>query len=288
LVALYDRALDPAEVTVNFQAGPDVSEPALLEAGEVEINHNWQRVSFTRGFVDPVVVAKPTSFVEPDPSVVRIRNVDASGFEIRIQEYEYLDGPHVLETVGYLAMERGAHTLTDGTRVEAGRFESNSMNSFQSVSFGQSFQVKPVVLAAVTSFNESDPVVSRLSGISTTGFQFQMQEQELNLKEHAIETISFIAWEPSSGTADGLAYEVNRTGNALTHVPYRIGFLKTWVDIPIFLADMQTRDGPDTANLRWDFKDISGVDVFIAEEQSRDAEMNHITEAVGFMMFSHP
>jgi hypothetical protein len=74
----------------------------------------------------------------------------------------------------------------------------------------------------------------------------------------------------------------------LTHVPYRIGFLKTWVDIPIFLADMQTRDGPDTANLRWDFKDISGVDVFIAEEQSGDAEMNHTTEAVGFMMFSHP
>jgi PKD repeat protein len=48
LVALYDRALDPAEVTVNFQAGPDLSAPALMEAGEVEINHNWQRVSLDR------------------------------------------------------------------------------------------------------------------------------------------------------------------------------------------------------------------------------------------------
>jgi hypothetical protein len=49
---------------------------------------------------------------------------------------------------------------------------------------------------------------------------------------------------------------------------------------------MQTTDGPDTANLRWNFKDLSGVDVYVAEEQSGDSEMSHTTEAVGYLLIS--
>ncbi len=99
-------------------------EPALLEAGEVEVNHEWQRVTFTQSFVDPVVVAKPLSYNGSHPAVVRIRNVNATGFDIRVQEWDYLDGNHTLETVGYLVMESGSYTLEDGTRVEAGQVRS--------------------------------------------------------------------------------------------------------------------------------------------------------------------
>jgi hypothetical protein len=257
-----------------------------MEAGEVQVDNQWRRVNFTRPFVDPVVVAKPASAFDPDPAVVRIRNVDAGGFEIRIQEWDYLDGIHDFESVGYLVMERGVHILADGTQVEAGRFESNQLTSTQTVTFGQAFQVRPVVLAAVTSFNGAHPVVSRLSNINTTSFAFRMQEQGANLQSHVLETISFIAWEPSAGTTDGLAFAVNHTGNAVTHVPYRIDFPGTLTDTPIFLADMQTTDDPDTANLRWNFKDLSGVDVYVAEEQSGDSGMSHTTEAVGYLLIS--
>lgn len=275
-----------ATQTDTTSAGGDALEPALIEAGEIEVDHEWQRVTFTHAFVDPVVVAKPLSNIDSEPAVVRIDNVDATGFDIRLQEWDYLDGLHALERVGYLVMERGSHVLTDGTRVEADQFQSNDTRCCVTVMFGQVFQTTPVVLAAVTSVNESDAVVSRLRHISTTDFQFQMQEQEANTQTHATETVSYIAWEPSSGTVDGLAFEVNRTGNVVTHQPYRIDFPSTLVDIPVFLADLQTANGPDPATLRWDYKDLAGVDVHVAEEQSWDSETKHTGEAVGYLLFS--
>ena len=55
----------------------------------------------------------------------------------------------------------------------------------------------------------------------------------------------------------------------------------------MFLADIQTTDGSQTANVRWKNKDAYGVKVKIAEEQSKDTEIDHITEIVGYMVFSN-
>jgi hypothetical protein len=113
-----------------------------------------------------------------------------------------------------------------------------------------------------------------------------MQEQELNSKSHATETISYIAWEPSSGILnDDLVFEVNRTKDAIKHNFKAISFNEVFMDIPVFIADMQTADGMDTANLRWRNKDIYGVEVQIDEERSRDRETRHTTEVVGYMVF---
>ena len=67
---------------------------------------------------------------------------------------------------------------------------------------------------------------------------------------------------------------------------YPIVFDETFLNIPVFLADMQTTDGGDTANLRYQNKDLYGVDVQIDEEQSSDAETFHTTEVVGYMLFA--
>jgi len=113
-----------------------------------------------------------------------------------------------------------------------------------------------------------------------------MQEQEKNSQIHTAETISYIAWEPSSGTVGNLTFEVDKTDNVITHNLQTIVYNETFVATPVFLADMQTTDGKDTANLRWQNKDLYGIDINITEEQSRDSEINHITEVVGYMAFS--
>jgi hypothetical protein len=66
------------------------------------------RVDFVVPFIDPVVVANPLSHSDTAPAVVRIRPVD-TGFELRIQEWDYLDGTHASEIVNYIVMERGHH-----------------------------------------------------------------------------------------------------------------------------------------------------------------------------------
>ena len=63
------------------------------------MDENWKRVEFNDSFVNPVVVAKPSSYNGKHQAVVRIKNVDSTGFDIRIQEWDYLDGSHAFETV---------------------------------------------------------------------------------------------------------------------------------------------------------------------------------------------
>jgi hypothetical protein len=163
---------------------------------------------------------------------------------------------------------------------------TDAIGSFEWVDFSQTFNQVPVVTSTVSSFNEEDAVCSRLKNINTTGFDFRMQEQELNRQILTIETISYIAWEPSSGTVGNLTFEVDKTDNVITHNLQTIVYNETFIDPPVFLADMQTTDGGDTANLRRQNKGLYGIDINITEEQSRDSEIYHTTEVVGYMVFA--
>ncbi len=49
----------------------------------------------------------------------------------------------------------------------------------------------------------------------------------------------------------------------------RIPFDESFIASPVFLADMQTTDGKDTATLRWQNKDQARADVKVEEEKSR-------------------
>src|SRR5439155_13417884 len=161
--------------------------PALVEVGNLTVDYVWKRITFRQVFVDPIVVATPLSSNDFAPATIRIRNIGPTGFEIRVQEWAYLDGVHLPETVSYLAMERGPHTLGTGIRVEAGRRTTNltTTTSWATVSFQQGFQVAPVVVTAVTSANEADAVITRVQGRTAQGFQVRMQEEISHVQSHA-------------------------------------------------------------------------------------------------------
>ncbi len=254
--------------------------------GDIQIDHNWTRVEFEKPFENPVVVAGPISLNGGDPAVIRIRNVDSTGFEIRLQEWDYLDGSHATETVSYLVMEAGSYTLDDGTKIEAAVMTTSAVASFQQIDFSRPFSVAPVVMSTLTSFNEAETVTGRIKQITTDGFSYRMQEQEANARQHATETLSYIAWEPSSGDVGDFTYLVDRSADAVKHKNYPISFKTTFASSPVFLADMQTADGGDTASVRYLTKDGFFADVLVDEEQSRDTETNHTSEVVGYMLFA--
>ena len=84
-----------------------------------------------------------------------------------------------------------------------------------------------------------------------------------------------------------ITYLVNNTVDTVNHQYYSILFDNPFASAPAFLADMQTYDGDNTANVRYTNKDKFAVDVFIDEEQSKDTETGHILEGLGYMAFSH-
>ena len=135
----------------------------------------------------------------------------------------------------------------------------------------------------VMTFNGAQTVATRNRNITTSGFEVTMQEQESFVQIHVTESISYIAWEPGSGTVDSMDYEV-AIGGDVKHLWATVSY-GPFADPPLFLADMQTTNGGDTANLRYRNKLTNSIEVKVSEEKSKDTELRHVNESVGYFAF---
>ncbi|MHB8790251.1 MAG: PKD domain-containing protein [Desulfobulbaceae bacterium] len=258
--------------------------PFTLELGTISAGSTWSRINLNKEFIQPIVLASPASYNDTDPAVVRIKNVDASGFDIRVQEWDYLDDTHTEETIHYLVMEQGSYILDNGARLEAGSFSANTQ--FQSLPFSSDFQSEPIVIASIMTTNEEDAVTGRIRKLSDSKFDFRLSEQESSRSGHAVETVGYIAWEPGIGSIGSNQYEVGKTENAVTDLWHYIDFQTGFVEIPYFFAAMQSYDSGENSTVRYQYLAPADVQVSIEEEASKDSETAHTTEVVGYITFS--
>ncbi|MBT8361814.1 MAG: PKD domain-containing protein, partial [Deltaproteobacteria bacterium] len=272
-----DTAASSQTVTVEAEEEIDL----FIEISEMQIDGNWTPVSFSKPFNDPVVIVGPPSFSDSDPATVRVRNVTANGFEIRIQKWDYLKNDHGNETVSFIAIEKGVYTLESGAKIEAGSFEGSV--DYQTIALQQSYELTPVILSQVMTESEADAVTGRIRNVSQGSYEYKLQEQESTSKSHQAEMVAYIAWEPGIGDLGDFQYEVGVTGKKVTHKGYTFTFQTNLSDVPLFLADMQTQTGGDTAVLR--MLDISkrSARLKVEEEKSKDKEVRHSKERVGFL-----
>lgn len=234
---------------------------------------------------DRVVVAKPVSYNGTQPCHVRLRNVTAGDFEYKLEEWAYLDGTHTTATTNFVTVRPGDREIQlDGGstyRLKAGTVPVN--HTFSTVSLGSQFTAQPIVLSQSQTFNDSDPVVTRMRNISSTSFQVRLQEEEAK-GTHTNETVGYIALQQGVGTVGGTDFEVQRTPQTLKDHWKRIDFSRSY-ESPRFVADLQTFHGSDTAELRYRNLAGNGVELKVEEEQSVDSETGHTTEAVGYAVF---
>lgn len=274
-----------ANVTITAKTKEPTTE-VKMETGEIMVGSDWVRVPLTTSFTSPIVIAGPPSFSNSEPCVVRLRNVNSTGFDIRLAEWNYQDGAHPQESVSYLVMEKGRHTLPNGSSVEAGSYAGTT--SFKTVSFSKAFAKVPVVLTTIASANEADTISGRISRVTTSSFAYYFREQEKNKNVHLNETVNFIAWEPGTGTIGSVQFEAANTANAITSAWYSAIFKTPAPQAPLLLADMQTTANTDTSTLR--VQQINGTDfqVKVEEEQSKDSEVSHPAETVGYIALNQP
>lgn len=272
-----------AVYTVIVQA--TAAEPSFaVEFGTAPVTGTWSRISLTKEFSQPVVLASPASYNDPDPAVVRIKNVDPSGFDIRIQEWDYLADGHGEETVHYMVMEQGSYTLANGAKLEAGSFTATIR--FGSQSFKSAFRSAPIVITSIMTTNEEDAVTGRIRKLATKSFDFKLSEQESSKTDHAKETVGYIAWEPGAGSLGSIRYEVGKTENVVTDIWHQIDFQTEFAASPFFFAVMQSYDSGENSTIRYQYLTPADVQVSIEEESSKDTETVHTTEVVGYMIFS--
>ena len=251
----------------------------------------WHSETFNETFTEPpIVVMGPLSSVGLDPSTVRVRNVTATGFEWQIDEYEYKDGAHTTETVTFLAIEPGVHSVA-GLVFEAGR--QNVGAGFSTVTLAGTHPEAPVVFSqAETAVNEvslddSISLMTRMRNVSTTSFEIQLQDQEVNTAALLQESVGYIAITPGQGYLDGRPFAVLNTADEITDSYTTVDFGGLLRNAGI-LANQQTRDGGDPCRVRVDNLTDTSVDIWLEEEASNDAEVGHTTEAVGILAIGEP
>jgi len=110
-------AIDDAGNLTN-QAGAIIGE-----TGRKKVTNEWVTINLSNTYNNPVVIANSLSIDDFDPATVRVRNVTPISFEVRVEEWSYLDGLHRAETIGYLVfdgslpLERPANYCNDNSNV---------------------------------------------------------------------------------------------------------------------------------------------------------------------------
>lgn len=228
-----------------------------VQQGTVAASHKWTKVSFPEAFsTRPVVVAGPATRTDTEPGVVRVRRVTKRSFQVRFQEWDYLNGRHGKESISYLAVEPGSWSLGRGNTLLAASTDIRTTNVKRpkTIAFSRSFSANPVVLAQVQTTNGGGAVTDRIVSVRSNKFKVAMQNQEAGAR-HSKEIIGYVAVSQGATELGGVSCATGVTGRRVTHKPCKVG----------------TAEG--------------ACKISIEEEQSNDSEVRHAREAVGYVAF---
>jgi hypothetical protein len=106
--------------------------------------------------------------------------------------------------VTLLVLEKGVHTLEDGTVIQVGEINTNKLynKGFETVNFSEYLSSTPTILSQVQTYNGSDFVIYRQASATPSGFRLTVQEEQAENINHATETVGWLAgWRSSMAQA---------------------------------------------------------------------------------------
>ena len=115
-----------AHALSSIARAASVSQAPAMEVGLTTLSREagsdgWVRVAFAESIPDAVVVVGPIDADCGDRATAQVRDVDATGFELRLNEWGGHDDVRGAEAVAWVAGTLGRHTAADGTVVTFGQ-----------------------------------------------------------------------------------------------------------------------------------------------------------------------
>lgn len=282
-------------VTVAVTPAPAVS----LERGSLLATDLWTSVSLVKTYSSPVIVAVPAYDSGP-PGVVRVRNVTATGFDIRVERVDGLTGPYSAE-VEWMALEEGTYDeATYGVAFEAVKVDVATTDRFGSWngvsrSYANAY-VDPVIIGQVMSANDVFSVFwsrGQSAGVRATSSDFHIGKHvgEDPSPTRATEEIGYIVIEEGTWTVGGQRVSAGWSGPNIegfdSNPPYAVSVpgLSSVSGVVCSISGMNGNNGGfpiiyGAGSLRPD-----GFDAAIDEDQLGDFERVHIPEDVAFIAF---
>jgi len=302
-----------------FGVAPDPLKAGRFEAGSFSAhdtngNPNPVRVNFQQAFDTVPIVVALIGNSGSDSAKIRITNVSTTGFDELIIEPDNFDGPHIAETIHYIAVEPGRHVLPGGGIVEAGTTSVSAVQhgagvsgseSWATINYSAALPGTPAVLTHIQTANsETRTVASQTSrpfittttrNLSPSSFQVALERSETSAGPiPSAETVGWIAFPAgTSGTFPDISSNVITWSgvNSATNIRgwgngcFTNGFGQTSASA-IVIAKKNTHNGGDGGWIRRCSLSSTTVGLTVDEDTSRDTERNHTSEAASIIAFS--
>ena len=248
--------------------------------GRININHNWKTISFGKSFKNPVIILSDPTLKGRDPVTTRIRNITSTSCQIRLQEPNYKDGKHIMETISYIIGEKGRYTIGN-KKIEFG-LETGVGRKFKKISFSSPFLSTPSIFTQVQTGNNSDWILTRTRYFNRRVFQVKLQKEEKRLRtRYKNETIGWMAVTQGVNNDGSSKFETKIIPN-VSHKNKTINYQSSFSSNPFLITKVMSYLGGDPCNIRILDNSRKDFTIKVYEEQSRNKEMKHIPEVISY------
>jgi hypothetical protein len=165
----------------NHNVGGLTVEARQLSTNKLGRAGQWEGVSFTplRFTTPPAVFSSVMTYLGADAVTTRIRNLDALGFDIAMDEQESKSDGHTNETLGWIALRTGPGTTADGRKLRV--FFKSVDGTLTPTAYGLGAPTAhrfPTIIGDVDSTVGADPVFLRYADPNRTQIQLKLAEEQ--------------------------------------------------------------------------------------------------------------
>lgn len=123
-------------------------------------------------------------------------------------------------------------------------FNQSNGNTWNSLVFGTTFATPPVVVMGPATENGGDAMVLRVRNVTTTGFEFQMDEWDYKDGSHTTETFAYLAISEGTHQFGAQTWQVGRLASVNRGVTNVV--LSGFVAPPVVFAQVETENNVAT------------------------------------------
>jgi len=135
-VYLADWMAHPAEDAGYFvsRTGNLLDDTGQIIGEIIRVNHatssatDWDNVAFANSYVNPIIIAKPASFVNDENGDVRISNITSVGCQIQFDEWDSYDGVHPEETFSIMVIDGENLTVVAPPTSGGGSYDTSDIS----------------------------------------------------------------------------------------------------------------------------------------------------------------